>query len=129
MTGAGIPDGVAVETIFIVEISYEDDAADKRPAVRPEHLTRVARLMQEGRLIEAGGYLDLSSALLWVRAPSEEEAVALVRDDVYIREGVWRDDARARPFGRVVLTSGPGGRDGPRTQGLQEPDRPAARGR
>jgi uncharacterized protein YciI len=39
-----------------------------------------------------------------VRASSEEEAVALVRDDVYVREGVWFDDARARPFGRVVLS-------------------------
>jgi uncharacterized protein YciI len=38
-----------------------------------------------------------------VRASSEEEAVALVRDDVYVREGVWLDDARARPFGRVTL--------------------------
>jgi uncharacterized protein YciI len=58
-------------------------------------------------LVEAGGYLDFSSALLMVRASSEEEAVALVRDDVYVREGVWLDDARARPFGRVVLSDPP----------------------
>jgi uncharacterized protein YciI len=104
MTDAGIPDGVAVETVFVVEISYSADAPEKRPAVRPEHLRRIARLLGDDRVLEAGGYLDFSSALLMVRASSEEEAVALVRDDVYIREGVWLDDATARPFGRVVLS-------------------------
>jgi uncharacterized protein YciI len=104
MTDAGIPDGVMVETVFVVEISYTADAAEKRPALRPEHLRRVALLLGDGTLVEAGGYLDFSSALLMVRASSEEEAVALVRDDVYVREGVWLDDARARPFGRVVLS-------------------------
>jgi uncharacterized protein YciI len=103
MTDAGIPDGVAVETVFVVEISYSADAPEKRPAVRPAHLGRIARLIADDRVIEAGGYLDFSSALLMVRASTEEEAVALVRDDVYLREGVWLDDARARPFGRVVL--------------------------
>jgi uncharacterized protein YciI len=102
-TDAGIPEGLTVETVYIVEISYTPEAATRRPAVRPEHLTRVGRLISEGTLIEAGGYLDFSSAMLWVRASSEAEAVALVRDDVYVREGVWLDDARARPFGRVVV--------------------------
>jgi uncharacterized protein YciI len=102
MTDAGIPDGVAVETIYVVEVSYAADAPEKRPAVRPEHLTRVARLMEEGRLIEAGGFLDFSSALFLLRTASAEEAVELIRDDVYIRAGVWNDDVRARPFGRVV---------------------------
>ena len=106
MTDAGIPDGVSVETVFMVEISYSADAAEKRPAVRPEHLRRIARLMADDRVLESGGYLDFSSALLMVRASSEEEAVALVRDDVYLREGVWLDDARARPFGRVILSDG-----------------------
>ena len=103
MTDSGIPDGVAVETVFVVEISYTADAAEKRPALRPEHLRRVAQLLADGTVVEAGGYLDFSAALLMVRASSEEEAVALVCDDVYVREGVWLDDARARPFGRVVL--------------------------
>ena len=103
MTDAGIPKGVTVETVYIVEITYTPEAATRRPAVRPEHLQRIGRLLTEGRIVEAGGYLDFSSAMLWVRASTEAEAVALVRDDVYVREGVWLDDARARPFGRVVV--------------------------
>jgi uncharacterized protein YciI len=105
MTDTGIPDGVAVETIYVVEVSYTADAPEKRPAVRPEHLARVARLISEGRLIEAGGFQDFSSALFLVPAADEAEAAALVRDDVYMRAGVWMDDVRARPFGRVVPTA------------------------
>jgi uncharacterized protein len=104
MSDPEIPEGVAVETVYVVEISYTPDAAAKRPANRHEHLTRIARLMDEGRLIEAGGLLDMSGAILLVRAENEAAALELVRDDVYIRQGVWRDDARARAFGRVVRT-------------------------
>jgi uncharacterized protein YciI len=102
MTDAGIPAGVSLETIYVVEVSYAPEAREKRPAVRPEHLSHLARLMDEGRVIEAGGFLDFSAALLLVRASSEEEAIALFRDDVYIRAGVWMEDVRARAFGRVV---------------------------
>jgi uncharacterized protein YciI len=102
-TADQIPEGLGVETIYIVEISYTPEAATRRPAVRLEHLGRIGRLLTEGRIVEAGGYLDFSTAILWVRASSEAEAVALVRDDIYVREGVWLDDARARPFGRVVV--------------------------
>ena len=105
MSASEVPDGVEIETIYIVEVPYAADASARRPAARPEHLTRVARLMDEGRLIEAGGYLDLSSAVLLVHASTEADAVALIRDDVYIRSGVWVDDVRARAFGRVVRTA------------------------
>jgi uncharacterized protein YciI len=104
---AKLPDGMRVETVYAVEISYAPDAAERRPAVRREHLTRIIRLMAEGKVVEAGGFLDFSAALLLVRAASEEEAIALVRDDVYLRAGVWLDDARARAYARVVVDAAP----------------------
>ena len=58
--------------------------------------------MAEGRIIEAGGYLDFSTSLLFVRADSEEEAIALIADDVYVRNRVWTT-LRAKAFGRVVI--------------------------
>ena len=103
MTNSELPDGVTVETVYAVEISYSPEAQAKRPAVRLEHLTRVARLLKEGTLIEAGGYLDWKSALLIFRAGNEQEAVDLIRDDVYLRSGVWLDDPVARPLARIVL--------------------------
>ncbi|MFL5771160.1 MAG: YciI family protein [Chloroflexota bacterium] len=106
MTDPDLPEGVTIETVYAVEISYSPEAQAKRPAVRFEHLTRIARLLGDGRLVEAGGYLDWKSALLVVRASSEQEAIDLIRDDVYVRSGVWLDDAVARAFGRVVLDAG-----------------------
>lgn len=103
--GSDIPPGVAVEQIYVVEVTYGHDAERLRPTFRPEHLARIARLMADGRVIEAGGYLDFSTSLLLVRADTEEEALDLFRDDVYVRNGVWTT-LRARPFGRVVIDAG-----------------------
>lgn len=96
-----IPDGVRVDPIFVIEATYAPDAAETRPRVRPQHLERIGRLIDQGVVIEAGGYLDLSTALLLVRAPNAEAALAIARDDVYMKEGVWVE-ARVKGFGRVV---------------------------
>jgi uncharacterized protein (DUF952 family)/uncharacterized protein YciI len=98
---SGIPEGIAVERIFIVEADYGRDAERLRPSFRPEHLTRIGRLMRDGIVLEAGGYLDLSTALMLVRASTEAEALDLFRDDIYTTSGVWTA-LRVRPFGRVV---------------------------
>ena len=103
MTNPKPPDGVTVETVYAVEISYSPEAQAKRPAVRVEHLARVARLLRDGTLVEAGGYLDWKSALLIFRAANEQAAIDLIRDDVYLRSGVWLDDPVARPLARVIL--------------------------
>ena len=97
-----IPEGINVEPIFVIEATYAPDAAETRPAVRPKHLARIGELMREGRVIEGGGYADLSTSLILVRAASEAEAIALFRDDVYVKAGVWTE-VRARAFGRVVV--------------------------
>jgi len=99
--GSDIPAGVRVETIYVVEADYGPDAERLRPAARGEHLSHIGDLLRSGQVIEAGGYLDFSIALLLVRAAGEAEALDLFRDDVYIRTGVWTD-LRARPFGRVI---------------------------
>ena len=96
-----IPAGIGIEPIFVIEATYAPDAAETRPRVRPQHLTRVARLMEEGVVLEAGAYLDLSTALLLVRAANEEAALAIAREDVYMKEGIWVE-ARVKAFGRVV---------------------------
>jgi uncharacterized protein (DUF952 family)/uncharacterized protein YciI len=96
-----VPAGVQVETIYVVEATYGPAAARLRPTARPEHLAHIGELLRSGKLIEAGGYLDLTTAVLLVNAASEEEALDVFRDDVYIRTGVWTA-LRARPFGRVI---------------------------
>jgi uncharacterized protein YciI len=109
-----IPDGLEIETVWVVEAPFTRDAARRRPAVRHEHLVRVGRLMAEGRLIEAGGYTDFSGAILMVRAASAHEALELIRDDVYLRAGVWREPLRAREYNRVVRSGGKSPGDRPK---------------
>ena len=97
-----IPAGVKIESVFLVEAQYTPDAADKRPAVRAQHLANVARLREEGTIIEAGAYSDrLSSSVLLLRAADAAAALAIARQDVYVKAGVW-GDISARPFGRVT---------------------------
>ena len=96
-----IPEGLAIESIWAVEASYGPDAAALRPAVRPEHLRRLGELRAAGVVVEAGGFADMSGSLILIRAASEQEALAVIRDDIYARSGVWVG-FRARAFGRVT---------------------------
>ncbi|HEY7827277.1 MAG TPA: DUF952 domain-containing protein [Candidatus Limnocylindrales bacterium] len=99
--GSGVPAGVRVETIYVVEATYGPDAERLRPFSRPEHLGHIGDLLRSGRVIEAGGYLDFTTAILLVQAASEAEALGLFRDDIYVRTGVWTE-LRARAYGRVI---------------------------
>jgi uncharacterized protein YciI len=98
---AELPEGVTTESVWLVEVPYTAEAPTLRPPNRPVHLARIADLIRAGRVIEAGGCADWSKAVLLIRAPSEEEALALVAADVYTTAGVWHSPT-ARPFGRVV---------------------------
>ena len=99
-----MPEGVSIEQVYVVVATYAPDAADTRPRVRPQHLARMAQLMDDGIVIEVGGYLDLSASLVMVRAASEAAALAIISDDIYLREGVWVE-LRVKPFGRVVRSA------------------------
>lgn len=96
-----ILEGLAIERIWVVEATYGPDAAERRPAVRAEHLTRIDKLRREGIVIDAGGYPDMSMSLILLRTATEEQALDLMRADVYFRTGVWTA-FRVRALGRVV---------------------------
>jgi len=99
---SNVPAGVKVESVFLVEAQYTPDAAEKRPAVRAQHLANVVRLREAGTIIEAGAYSDeLTSSILLVRADDAAAALAIARQDVYLKSGVW-GEITARPFGRVI---------------------------
>lgn len=96
-----LPDGITIETVYLVEVPYTPEAPERRPSLRPQHVARIAGLIREGRLVEAGGCLDFSKAVLLVRAASEADALALIEEDVYTAGGVWHAPV-AHAFGRVV---------------------------
>ena len=95
---------VKVEPVWFVEATYAPDAAETRTPFRAEHLARVVALKEAGVIVEVGAFADVSASIVLVRAESAEAALEIVRDDVYLRNGVWVE-LQARPFGRVV---GPG---------------------
>lgn len=104
-----LPEGLAIEPIFVIEATFAPDAAETRPAHRAEHLARIAVLRDAGVVIEAGAIADLSRALILVRAADEETAREIAVSDVYMRAGVWVA-VRIRPFGRVCRAEEVGGR-------------------
>ena len=101
MSESAVPAGL--ESIWFVEATYAPDAAETRTPFRAEHLAGVRRRLASGEYVEAGAFSDVSASVILVRADSEEAALALVRDDVYLRNGVWVE-VRARAFGRVTPT-------------------------
>jgi uncharacterized protein len=104
MSHPELPPGIEIEQVYLVEVQFTREAAERRPAVRHEHLVRIAELKRNGTLIEGGAYADggLTSSILIIRAADAEAAAAIVRADVYIRAGVW-SEITVRPFGRVSV--------------------------
>lgn len=96
-----ITQGLAIEMVWAVEAKYAPDAAERRPAVRTEHVARLGELRAAGVVVEVGAYTDMSGSLVLLRAPNEDAALDIVRADVYFRSGVWTD-LRVRAFGRVA---------------------------
>lgn len=101
MTEPAAPAPAGIESIWLVEATYAPDAAETRGPFRAEHLEGVRARLASGDYVEAGAFTDVSASVILVRAESAEAAIELVRDDVYLRNGVWVE-VRARAFGRVT---------------------------
>ncbi|MHB8959428.1 MAG: TerB family tellurite resistance protein [Candidatus Limnocylindrales bacterium] len=96
-----LPPGVRIEQVWLVEVPYTPEARERRPAFRVQHLSRLARLRAEGRIIEAGGAADFSKAVLLMRGADEAEVLAVIASDVYTSGGVWHNPTVVG-YGRVV---------------------------
>ena len=96
-----IPEGLAIEQIWVAECGYRPDVAERRAPVRSKHLVRAAELKAAGVIIEVGAFADLSGSLILLRASSEEAARAIIEADVYWLTGVWSGFS-IRAFGHLV---------------------------
>ncbi|HZC32193.1 MAG TPA: YciI family protein [Candidatus Bathyarchaeia archaeon] len=95
------PGAASIEPVWLVEATYAPDAVQTRVPFRAEHIARLRELKRQGIVVEAGAFADVSASVVLMRAAGEQEALALCRDDVYLRNGVWVE-LRARAFGRVT---------------------------
>ena len=102
MTGSEIPEGIRIERVWAIDATYAPDGAESRVPYRAAHLARIAKLRREGILVAAGAYTDVSRSLVLVRAETEDEALAIAREDPYVAGGVWVE-VRVKPFGLVVV--------------------------
>lgn len=100
-TSTDVATATTIELVWLVEATYAPDAADTRVPFRAEHLAGIQSRKDAGVYIEAGAFVDVSASVILVRAADEAEAIAIVSDDVYLRNGVWVE-IRARQFGRVA---------------------------
>jgi uncharacterized protein YciI len=100
-----VSEAPAIESVWLVEETYAPDAAETRKPFRAAHLARLLELKDAGVIVEVGAFVDVSASIVLVRAESEAAALAVCRDDVYMRNGVWVE-IRARPFGRVIRGAG-----------------------
>jgi uncharacterized protein len=90
------------EPCYVAECVYAKDAAAKRAPFREAHLARVGMLSDEGALLLAGAFDDMSASLLVFAVGSEEAAAAIIETDVYWKNKVWTS-YKIRKLNRVVL--------------------------
>lgn len=76
--------------LFAVQYTYTDDA-EQVQAVRPEHREHLRELLAAGTLLLAGPFVGTPGGLLVVRADSEEDALAALAGDPFLRESVIID--------------------------------------
>lgn len=79
-------------------IVYDKPGSD-RSSFRPEHLAGIPPLVEAGKLVCAGAiYHDLeqpggerkfAGSHLQIVADTREEALALIHDDVFAKNGIW----------------------------------------
>lgn len=86
----------------MVEALYAPGAAAKRAPHRQAHLDRMAMLSDEGAVVLAGAFDDLSASLLVFSLASEDAVVAIVESDVYWRNKVWTS-YKIRRLNRVLF--------------------------
>ena len=88
-----------------------EDSLDKRASARPDHLTRVNELVEEGRLLVAGphpavdatepGPAGFSGSLIIAEFESLEAAQAWADEDPYVKAGVY-SNVTVKPFKKVL---------------------------
>jgi len=74
---------------FVLWGTYCDDVLTKRAPYRDEHLARLQQLKDAGSLITLGPTTDLSRVFGIFEGASAEAVEALVKADVYWRQGIW----------------------------------------
>ena len=94
--------------LFVVTCTDHDGTLEKRLAVRPQHLERLQKLDDEGRLIVAGAMpkdpsnprAGFYGSTLIVDFDSREALDAWLKDEPFLLEGVYAN-IEVKPFNKA----------------------------
>jgi uncharacterized protein len=76
---------------FLVTYSYAPDMLERRQPHRPEHLARLQRAIDDGKIVFAGAFADpLDGAVIVLQAENEGEVLSWAGDDPYAKAGLLR---------------------------------------
>ena len=78
---------------FVLWGTYCEDVLEKRGPYREEHLAGLKQQKEEGVLITLGPTVDTTRVFGIYEAESQEQVEALVKGDVYWRQGIWTEVA------------------------------------
>ena len=88
-----------------------DDSLDKRKSARPEHLTRIQKLKDQGKLVIAGphpaidnedpGPAGFTGSLIIAEFDSLDNARAWAEADPFVAAGVYKN-VTVKPFKKVL---------------------------
>jgi uncharacterized protein YciI len=97
--------------IVIAHDGTDPEAKDRRAAVRPAHLERIAPHVESGRVLLGGAMLDeagdMVGSVVLADFPSREEFDAWIAGDPYVTGGVWQQ-IEVRPYRPAVGAWFPG---------------------
>jgi uncharacterized protein len=74
---------------FLLSYGYND--TDLRAQRRDEHVAYLNKLKDDGTLVAAGPYADLTGGTILYQVDTEQDAEALVAGDPYTLAGVTKD--------------------------------------
>jgi len=75
-------------------------SAEKRPLHREEHLKRLDELNDQGKLVLAGPFTDVTGSLIIIEAETIDEARAFADGDPYTIHGIF-ESVEIKPFKQV----------------------------
>lgn len=86
--------------LFVILGRDARDAREKRPGLRPAHLSHLEPLAKAGKVILAGPLTDGAGSLIVVEAASREEVWGLLARDPYVAGGIF-ESIEVHPFVQV----------------------------
>ena len=79
------------EHVALFLLTYGYNETDQRAARREDHLAYLNKLSDDGALVAAGPYEDLTGGAIVLKAESQEAAEAIVAGDPYTQADVTKD--------------------------------------